>query len=278
MTIHEALAEARIKLQQAAIDTAVLDAEVLLAWTLKKPRVFLFAHDDQRLTPTQHKKFATALRQRRRHVPVAYIVGRKEFYGREFIVTRDVLIPRPETELLVEAAIEYMAHYETTTWHILDLGTGSGAIAVSLALAHPGIKITASDQSLKALATARRNAQRHQARIQIRHSDLLSKLPDHYDVIIANLPYVPSGDRKTARDIKHEPARALYSGADGLTHYRRLFIQLAQRDTLPVALIIEFDPRQKSTLQKLVTTTFPTAHFELLNDGSGRARCAVIEF
>ena len=176
-------------LKNAAKTINQLDAELILAHILGVERTFLHAHPDYGLKTDQEEQASQALRRRATGEPLAYITGAKDFYGRQFIVSRDVLIPRPETEALIEVA------RRLARASILDVGTGSGCIAITLAKELPGVRVTAVDISDKALGIARENALKHQAKVDFRHSDLLSGLDnaEKYALIVANLPYV---DRK----------------------------------------------------------------------------------
>jgi len=207
------------------------DAESLLLCLFKKNNAeknsaWLAAHGDN---PTTHGDEFRALIQRRlAGEPIQYITGETEFYGLPFLVTPDVLIPRPETEHLVEKVIELAASFQAP--RIVDVGTGSGAIAIALAHALPKAQITASDRSASALAIARENAQRHAVsqRIRFLQGDLLAPVVgEEFDLIVSNPPYVPCTDRDSlsveVRD--HEPSLALFAGPDGLAIYRRLIPQ-----------------------------------------------------
>jgi release factor glutamine methyltransferase len=214
-TVAEALAAARAKLPAS-------EARLLLGHVLGRPPLWLISHDDELLAESALLGFAALAARRAGGEPVAYLLGRREFFGREFAVSPAVLIPRPETELLVDiAAAEVGAD---ATARILDLGTGSGCIAITLALEFPQAQVTAVDASPTALATARRNAERHGARVRLLHSDWFAALDgESFDLIVANPPYVAAADpHLAAGDLRHEPAAALASGADGLDAIRRI--------------------------------------------------------
>jgi len=241
MTIREALSHAT---QQLAASPelradAARDAAALLLHTLGVSRAELMARPEQELTHEQRAAFEANVERRLTNEPIQYITGEQEFYGLALRVTPAVLIPRPETELLVEAVLSCHPAAQrrdlllpsAPPLHILDVGTGSGAIAIALAAHLPHAHITATDISPAALSLARANAARHNLSAHIRfiESDLLAAFAptETFDAIVSNPPYVPAGDRATlhpqVRD--HEPATALFAGSDGLDIYRRLIPQ-----------------------------------------------------
>ena len=200
-----------------------LEARMLLVHTLGRPVEWLLAHGDEPVMPEAADAFLSLAARRRQGEPMAYLVGVREFMGHAFVVTPSVLIPRPETELLVETAIGSLANL--TSPSILDLGTGSGAIAISLALALPDARVTASDISVDALTVAQGNAQRLGARIQWWQGSWYSALPSEgrFDLIVSNPPYVRSGDPHLSQgDLRFEPASALTDGNDGLSALRQI--------------------------------------------------------
>lgn len=201
---------------------ARLEAQVLAAHSLGVNRAWLIAHGDEPLPPAAAQALSARLARRLAGEPVAYILGRREFHGREFRVTPDVLIPRPETELLVEAALARLP--EDRPACVLDLGTGSGCVAISLALERPGCAVTAVDLSPAALAVARDNAARLGARVEFAAGDLFLPLQGRrFDLIVGNPPYVAVHDPHLTRgDLRSEPRLALASGADGLDAIRAI--------------------------------------------------------
>jgi release factor glutamine methyltransferase len=199
------------------------DAELLLTHTLKRSRAWLMAHGDELLSDELFLSYAELLERRRRGEPIQYITGETEFYGLPFRVTPEVLIPRPETEHLVEKVIELAARFEQP--RIVDVGTGSGAIAVALAHEWLSAVITAIDLSSSALAIARENAKRNEVDLRFLDGDLLAPVAGEcFEIVVSNPPYVPSGDRATlsVEVREYEPALALFAGDDGLDVYRRL--------------------------------------------------------
>jgi len=202
---------------------ARLEAQILIARALGVERAWLIAHDRDTLSPAQTEAIAALLARRAGGEPVAYILGEREFYGRVFRVTPDVLIPRPETELLVEAALDRLPPDRPA--RVLDLGTGSGCIAISLALERPLAEVTALDASAQALAVARENARRLGAdRITWILSDWYADLSvKNFDMIVGNPPYIAAADPHMQReDPRFEPPHALAAGADGLAAMRAI--------------------------------------------------------
>lgn len=316
MTISEALRDAARKLQPKRIvcdldrDLGRLEAEILLAHALKRDRAWLLSRPDLRLTTDDSRLFSRLVSRRAAHEPIAYILGRKEFYGRDFRVTPDVLIPRPETELMVDliksvipakAGIHRMDPRrrrcllgDDRKIQIWDLGTGSGALAVTLAKELDGSTVLATDISAKALAVARRNAKAFNAKnISFHAADLLDakvlarlrqaakKFPTL--VIAANLPYLPASDKKVldADVVEFEPSKALFAGQNGLALIKKFLAQLAKhRATLGFKAIrayLEFDPPQAKTLKTLAAKLFPTADSEIRRDLMDRDRVLEIE-
>jgi release factor glutamine methyltransferase len=206
-------------------DRARQDAETLLLHVLDKNRAWLLAHFDDQASEDVAVRYAALVELRLAGEPIQYITGETEFYGLPFHVTGDVLIPRPETEHLVEKTIEVATAFDHP--RIVDVGTGSGAIAVALAHQLPAARITAIDCSVPALAVARANAERNgvAGRMFFLEGDLLAPVaPETFDIVVSNPPYVPETDRASlAIEVRdHEPAQALFAGIDGLAIYRRL--------------------------------------------------------
>lgn len=204
-------------------DRARQDTDTLLLHVLEKTKSWLLAHSDEQLAASEASRYAELLERRYRGEPIQYIVGEAEFYGLPFRATPDVLIPRPETEHLVEKALEVAASFPAP--RIVDVGTGSGCIAVALAHHLPQARITAIDLSAPALAIAEENAKRNGVALRFLEGDLLTPVAgEHFDLIVSNPPYVPLADRASlAVEVRdHEPALALFAGPDGLEICRRL--------------------------------------------------------
>ena len=199
-----------------------LDARVLAAHVLGVDAAWLIAHDTDPLSGSHVAAFDALLAQRLEGVPIAYLVGTREFYGRPFLVSPDVLIPRPDTELLVERALACIPPDQAVA--VLDLGTGSGCIAITLALERPLARVTAVDRSPAALAMAQRNAGILDGRVEFLTSNWFAALGDRrFDLIVSNPPYIAAGDPHLARgDVRFEPLAALAAGRDGLDDLRRL--------------------------------------------------------
>ena len=268
------------------------DIFLLIAHATGEEKVFLLAHPEYELSPEVATKIEAYLRRRLEHEPVAYITGHREFYRREFHVTRDTLIPRPETEHLIETALNAIFNFQFSIFKnidIIDVGTGSGNIIITLAkeiekLSHQAeIKYFALDISVDALAVAKDNAMRHDiaTKITFLESDLLEHLPitllqDHHLIITANLPYL-SHDiyHESDPDVRdYEPASALVSGEDGLDHYVRLLTEI--HTFLPhvrsLTFFFEISPEQATPLTTHIRTVFPQVTPPVFQDLSGRDR------
>ena len=204
-------------------DSAGLDAELLLAAALGKPRSFLYAWPDHQPTSSVRERFADSIRARAAGQPVAYTLGSKEFFGLDLAVTPAVLIPRPDTELLVEQVLERLDAGSTAT--IADLGTGSGAVALALARHLPAARVLATDSSAEALKVARANARELRLEVDFLRGDWCAPLGDaSVDVLVANPPYVAEGDPHLA-ELAAEPLAALVSGPEGLDALRTIIGQ-----------------------------------------------------
>ena len=250
MTIADWLSDATLRLAKNGVATARLDSLLILEYVLVTLRVTLLSHPETDLPATTIVRLDSALQHRLNGVPIAYIQNKKEFYGREFIVDEHVLIPRPETESI----IELVKSLPEEAPKILDIGTGSGCIAITLALEIPTAKVSACDISASALTVAKLNAKTLGAQVTFKESDLLAGYKTkHFDIICANLPYVPDGNI-TSVEITKEPSLALFSGADGLEHYRRLFIQIAESANKPKYIVTESLLSQHDALKKLAAT------------------------
>ncbi len=227
-----------------------IEADLLLGHVLKKSKEFLYLNSEKKLTETQRKKFILAANYRRHGVPIAYIVGYKYFYGLKFKVSRDVLIPRPETEWLVEKSLRIISaklkRPHIKKLRVLDLGTGSGCIAISIAknIKSKYVEIDAIDQSFEALRLAKANAKTLKAKIHFIQSDLLANTEAKYDLIIANLPYVPISDyKKLYSNLKFEPKRALTDGHDDFRLIKKFLKQAPTHLQPGGTIILEVDPK-----------------------------------
>ena len=255
MKIKDWLKGTQTQLTDAKVESARLDSLLILSMVLGKPKEWILANTDELIPRSKGRELDALVNQRAKHFPMAYMLGYREFYGHEFIVNQDVLIPRPETEELVD----YIIKNAPQNAAILDVGTGSGCIAVSIKLARPDIEVTATDISKKALKVAKLNAKALKTVINFVHSDLFSKfdiLDSKFSIITANLPYVPTdSSHATNAEIDFEPKEALFSGYDGLDHYRKFFEQANNFLSPNGFIIIEHDPEQYSRLETIGQTT-----------------------
>lgn len=276
MNLSGALREGTRLLRSAGSDEAKLEAEMLLMHVLGIDRVELYQRLRERLDPNAEEEYGRLLERRAAHEPTPYIIGTKEFFGLDFEVTPAALIPRPETETLIELVIDFAHKHLEDTLTIADVGTGSGAIAVTLAYRLLNAKLIATDTSKRALTLARRNAERHNvaSRIDFRHGDLLTPLSRKVEIITANLPYVTADEWQSLppeiRD--HEPKGALIGGTDGLRHVRRLFRQAPARLNPDGAVFAEIGETQGAAARYLARHAFPEADLEIARDLGGRDR------
>lgn len=247
MTVGEWLRQAERQLKAAGVESNHLDALLLLEHTAGKDRAWLLAHQQDSVASNVLKKLAPLIKRRAAREPLAYITGNKEFYGLTFNVTPAVLIPRPETE----AMVEYAANHAPKSASVLEIGTGSGAVAVALKVNRPDLHITATDISAEALEIARANAARYASNIRFIKGDLLQPISDRFEVILANLPYVPNNTRSDL-ELTYEPDLALFAGADGLDCYRRFFADLRRHLTPDGWALIEASPTQRRKLATIV--------------------------
>jgi release factor glutamine methyltransferase len=272
--IKELLHWGTTKLTAHNIDSAFLDAELLLSFVLNKNKEFFYTHPEYKLNFWQNLKYQKLIKKRTTHYPVAYILGYKEFYGLKFKVNKDVLIPRPETELLVQKTL----NLANTKNNIAEIGTGSGCIPISL-VKNGFSNIIATDISLKAFKIAQQNAKLHQVEDNVKfiRGDLLEPLQNKkIDVLIANLPYLSNNYHKES-SIKHEPNLALYSGEDGLDDYRKLFKQIYKLRYQPKYVLIELNPEQIQLLSPYIKKLFPQAKIETKKDLQGLERVMIIK-
>jgi release factor glutamine methyltransferase len=279
--VGRALVAATQRLEEAGSDTASLDAQVILAHTLDKERGWLFAHYDQALTEAEAETFADMVARRAASEPVAYLVGHREFYGLDLTVDKRVLIPRPETELLVDAVLDHIDSRANQSVRMVDVGTGSGAVAVAVAANCPSVQIYAVDLSPSALEVAKENVRRHDSRGQVtlQQGDLLEPLPEAVDIIAANLPYITSGDYPNlVADVRdYEPRLALEAGPEGLDLIERLLDQAPGHLYPGGVLFLEIGADQGRGVIQLVERMLPQAHhLSLRQDYHGYDRLVVI--
>lgn len=262
-------------LRQQGVEAPRLDAQLLLAHALGTTRSALLSRLSEMLAEPVQATYQEYLHRRAAREPVAYIMGRQEFWGRAFIVTPSVLIPRPETETLVERAIQLASRPEGVA---ADLGTGTGCIATSFAAEVSGWKVLAIDISEVALAVARENLRRYslESRVHLLRGSLLEPIPVRLDLVLANLPYVSTrelGDLQA--EVKDwEPVAALDGGEDGLDLVRRLLTQLPEKLHSDGVCLLEIDPRQFARLRHDVDLLLPGWSVLELRDLTGRPRVA----
>ena len=238
---------ARTALLAANIKSAQLDGELLLQYQLNLPRTWLLAHDDAEIAPEQWKQLCQLLYLRSQHCPLAYLTGHKEFYGRDFIVNSHVLIPRPESEQIIESLKSLVSDNPHRARNLIDVGTGSGCLAITAKLELPGLTVAASDIDQQALMVAKQNAKQLGADISFYQSDLLKDLSSNhkFDIIIANLPYVNHSWPELSPELNYEPSLALYDySPDSLGLIKKLIVQAQDYLAKPGYLILEMDRRQ----------------------------------
>ncbi len=272
-SVAEALRGAALRL--ADTDAPRLTAEVFLAHALGLTRSQLLARPELPVSPEAQARFAEWVGRASDGEPLAYLVGRREFHGLDFLVDARVLVPRPETELLVDLALQYLSHARGAS--VVDVGTGSGCIAVTLAAKHPPARVTAVDISPAALAVARANAERHavQDRLTVLQSDLLSAFafnPSPFDLVCANLPYIASDELGALPVARHEPRLALEGGRDGLQVIRRLLGQAPGRMRSTGCLLLEVGAGQGRAVAALARAAFPAAAVLVHPDLAGHDR------
>jgi len=272
MMIRDALHSAAKRIQPVS-ESARLDAQLLLMAVLGVERAYLLAHDDETLTPEQAERYESYVTRAAAGEPLPYILGKRAFFDLELFVTPDVLIPRPETELLLEEALRFAAARQSLT--AVDVGTGSGALAVTFAVHAPQAAVHASDISPAALAIARRNAEKYQANIHFYEGDLLQPLIERgvkVDLLLANLPYIPHDEMLTLQVSRHEPLLALDGGADGLDLVRRLLSQAKEVCHPGALLLLEIGSGQGAAAMATAHAALETQACDVLNDYAGHDR------
>lgn len=253
MTIAEWIKESSKLLADIGIDSARLDAELIMSHTLRKSRTYLHAHGDEELSDRHHEIADARLRLRLDRTPLAYIIGHKEFYGRRFNVTPATLIPRPESEVMIDLLKEVGQQPElplsSEAPRLVDVGTGSGCLGITAKLELPELDVTLCDISRHALTVAENNAGRLQANVTILRSNLLQNYPYEASYILANLPYVGE-DWEVSPETTYEPREALYASNDGLALIYRLLEEAPSRLAAGGTLFIEADPRQHEAVTR----------------------------
>lgn len=278
ITIKQAWQLGRAELHRSP--TPTLDARLLLEYALGRPHSYLVAHGDDALAPEAEARFRDGLARAARNEPIPYITGRAPFFGLELAVSPAVLIPRPETEMLVESAIRWAAAREGRPLRMVDVGTGSGAIAVALAAHLPRADVWATDLSTDALAVAEQNVLRHTpGRVGLRAGDLLAPVAGRFDLIAANLPYVTDAEWTALDDgVKwYEPELALKGGPDGLALIRRLLAAAEDRLESRGLILLEIGWQQGDAALRLARSIFPGAAVALQTDFAGNDRLVTID-
>lgn len=272
ISIRSALAWAKGEL--SAQGEAVLDAQLLLAQAMKTDRTAILAHPEQRLSEREEDSFRRAVERRMLGEPLAYILGKRAFYDREFRVTPATLIPRPETEIMLEAALASVPN-EGTGVTLADVGTGCGALAICFAALRPCARVWASDLCVDAISVAKLNGKNEGVSVEWVQGDLLQPFAARgirLDRVLANLPYVPTAVLRCLDVGKHEPWLALDGGEDGLTVIRRLLSQIAGCLAPRGQAWLEIGADQGSAVCELVKETLPQAESDLLPDLAGHDR------
>ncbi len=254
-------------------DEPALEARLIIQKVTGLSRPVLLSHPERELTTAELEAIEDMTGHRKKGFPLPYLLGEWDFYGRSFLVDPSVLIPRPETELLVEEALGWLKAHPLV--HMAyDIGTGSGCIAVTLLAECPQLRVTAADLHRKALATACRNAEKHGVRerfLPVR-TDLFSSFAPGAELVCANLPYIPSDTCKDIEPARFEPLSALDGGEDGFELYRRLFAQLSGKMKEESLILCEIEYRQRELARRTAASFFPDAQISVLNDLAGQAR------
>ncbi|MCL5429832.1 MAG: peptide chain release factor N(5)-glutamine methyltransferase [Chloroflexi bacterium] len=277
VTVTSTLEQGRQRLAQHS-ETAALDAQVLLAHIFGKNKAWILAHPEKSLDATRQMRWEDDLTRLEGGEPLPYVIGEWEFYGLKLKVTPAVLIPRPETELLVESGLDWLAAHPSRR-QVLDVGTGSGCIPVALSVNAPDLRVTATDISPEALEVARTNVERYQlsSRIQLVETNLIGNIEGSFDLICANLPYIPDGRLPLLAVSKWEPHTALGGGADGL-RFIEPFLEQAAAKLPPHGLILaEIDASLETAVKELAKAQFPEAHIEVRKDLAGLPRLLVVD-
>lgn len=243
MTIAEARKHGEHVLRRAGIESNGIDTSLLLEKVTGRPRAWLFAHMDEELESAAAKDFICLINERSKRRPLVHLTNRREFYGLDFYINESVLTPRIETEQMVEWAIKHAPKNS----RLIDVGTGSGAIAVGVKKHRPDLEVTATDVTDETLAVAKKNAKAHLAGIHLVKSDLWENVNGKFETVVTNLPYLKD-DAELVPEVKHEPGVALFGGPDGLGLYRKFLKQLPAHLSAGGFLFTECDPWQQASL------------------------------
>ena len=254
--------------------------ELLLKWILQMERAQLLAELRMPLSDHDRSHFEQAIMEHVAGRPIQHIIGYEEFYGRKFIVNEHVLIPRPETEELVEAISSHIKTRLNTSLRLADIGTGSGAIAITMKLEFPELAVAASDISEEALEIAKRNASLLDANMAFLHGDLLEPFlitSEKWDIILSNPPYIPDGENLSDVVKNYEPHSALFGGIDGLDFYRRLARDLPKVVNERALIGFEIGAGQGLAVQAIMQAAFPRANTEIIFDINGKDRIVLTQ-
>ena len=272
MTLRQALKKAEHTLSAADIDDALLESEILLMHVLKIDRVKLYTDIDNEMTSQQYEEYFALVQRRLNSEPSAYITGNREFYGLDFFVNPDVLIPRPETELLVEKTIDIANKRSYRT--VVDAGTGSGVVAICLALNLPDAVIYATDISALALEVASINCRKHNVedRVTLLWGNLLEPLPEPVDIIVGNLPYVTDTDIQQVNTYGQEPDLALHGGTDGLEYIIAIVGQSVSKLLRGGSILLEVGQGQSQAAARQLKGIYPYGEVAIFRDLAGIER------
>ena len=276
-------------LKKNKIPSFIIDAEIILAHVLNKSKEFIYTYPEFALTKKQISEFQTLIDRRTKGEPVAYLTNHKEFYGLDLLVNKDTLIPRPETEILVDESIKLIHDSCSMIHDVVDIGTGAGGVAIAIATHTANVRAQnfvpqpfamntlATDISARALIVSKKNAKKHCVKIKFYHGNLYQPvLNKKIDLVVANLPYGwkewKNNCSMDSKGLKFEPAIALFTKEKGLYLYRKLFEQIQKAKYLPKYILLEFDPRQTTDIKKLARRFFPNAKISIIKDLAGKNR------
>lgn len=248
MTIKDWIIKASNELKAVGIDSARLDSQMIVEEIYKKNRAWVLANLDTEISTSKRQKLNNLFNQRLDYYPMAYILGRSEFYGHDFVISMNVLQPRPESEDFIEILAEIMENFDSP--RVADVGTGSGALGITASLKWPKMVMDLIDIDDLALENAKINANKFTTPVKLIKSNLLDNAKAHYDILLCNLPYVPD-DYPINKPTQHEPKLALFGGLDGLDVYRKLATQLQKRQKKPLFLLIESLELQHSEITNI---------------------------
>ncbi len=254
------------------------ESQILLAHVLKKPKEYIIAHPETKVGFFNSFKYKKLVKKRKKGWPIAYLTGHKEFFGLDFLVNKYTLVPRPDTEILVESVIEKIQNNDV----IIDVGTGSGCIPIAILKNCQKIKGVATDISQKTLKVAKENAKKHEVEISFLHGNLLEpvieKIPKEKNIIItANLPYLTETQFETEKSIQHEPKSALVAEDNGLKLYKELIRQIQLLEGKNITAFFEIDPSQSTSLNEYVLGIFPNAVVEIKKDLANCDRIVIVQ-